>query len=91
MAYPGFPRDRDEQKGRMAIMFAQTPNDDLTPRPSRVIAEALVKRHGPSQITRRALRAGYPRQLTHVIVAACAATACDTKWVCEQSSSANRC
>ncbi|GIW04799.1 MAG: hypothetical protein KatS3mg059_1419 [Thermomicrobiales bacterium] len=71
-------------------MFVQPPNDDLTPRPSRVIAEALVERHGPSQITRRALRAGYPRQLTHVIVAACAATACDTKWVRKPSCSVHR-
>jgi hypothetical protein len=46
-------------------------------RPSRFIAEALVGRHGPRQITARANAIGLPNQLTKVIVVACTATATD--------------
>jgi hypothetical protein len=47
-------------------------------RPSRFIAEALVGRHGPRQITARANAIGLPNQLTKVIVVACTATATDS-------------
>jgi hypothetical protein len=46
-------------------------------RTSRFIAEALVGRHGPGQITARASEFGIPKPLTKVIVAACTATATD--------------
>jgi hypothetical protein len=59
-------------------MSAQPSLDDLVQRPSRVIAEALVARQGPTQITARAAALGLPRQLTQVILAACTATATDT-------------
>lgn len=48
-----------------------------SPRPSRVIAEALVERQGPRQIVRRAATLGLSRQLTEAMVAACCATAVD--------------
>lgn len=44
-------------------------------RPSRFIAEALVSRHSPRQITARASALGLSGQLTKVIVTACMATA----------------
>lgn len=50
---------------------------ESSPRPSRFIAEALIGRHGPRQITARANDIGLPKPLTKVIVAACAATATD--------------
>lgn len=46
-------------------------------RPSRVIAEALVDRQGPSQITARARRLGFSPSLTCAVVAACCQTAID--------------
>jgi hypothetical protein len=61
-------------------MIVHTPLGDPTPRPSHVIAEALVGRYGPRKITDLTSSLGYPRQLTHVILAACTATACDTSW-----------
>jgi hypothetical protein len=45
--------------------------------PSRVIAEALVDRQGPKQITARARRLGFPAPLTTAVVAACCSTAVD--------------
>jgi hypothetical protein len=51
---------------------------ESSPRPSRFIAEALIGRHGPRQITARANDIGLPTPLTKVIVAACAATATDS-------------
>jgi hypothetical protein len=45
--------------------------------PSRVIAEALVDRQGPQQITARARRLGFPPSLTTAVVAACCSTAVD--------------
>lgn len=53
--------------------------NEMTPSPrlSRFIAEALVGRHGPRQITARANAIGLPNQLTKVIVCACTATATD--------------
>jgi hypothetical protein len=58
-------------------MSSVIPTEDPTPRPSRVIAEALVQRHGPNRIADRASRLGYPPQLTRAMVAACCATAVD--------------
>ena len=49
--------------------------EDPTPRPSRLIAEALVQRYGPRRIANRAARCGFSAQLTNVMVVACAATA----------------
>src|SRR4051812_31068493 len=65
-------------KGIMRRMSAQTPMEEAAPRPSRVIAEALVGRYGPRQITARASSLGLPRQLTNAILAACTATAIDS-------------
>jgi hypothetical protein len=50
---------------------------ELSRTTARFIAEALVERHGPSQITERAKDIGLPKPLTKVIVAACAAAATD--------------
>ncbi|MGH2534149.1 MAG: hypothetical protein ACRDJW_17920 [Thermomicrobiales bacterium] len=59
-------------------MYAQPTHDGSSPqRPSRVIAEALVGRHGPTQIVARAAALGISRQLTQVIVCACTSTAID--------------
>lgn len=54
-----------------------TPSENQAPRPSRVIAEALVQRHGPHCIVDRASKLGLPPQLTRVMVVACSATALD--------------
>ncbi len=54
-----------------------TPSETQTPRPSRVIAEALVQRHGPDCIVARASKLGLPPQLTRAMVVACSATALD--------------
>lgn len=68
------------EKGIATDMLAPLPIGEPTPRPSRVIAEALVGRYGPRQITALTSSLGFPRQLTQVIVAACTSTACDTSW-----------
>ena len=64
-------------KGTVPPMLAATPFEELSPRPSRVIAEALVQRHGPRRIVDRAARLGLSPQLTRAMVAACGATAVD--------------
>jgi hypothetical protein len=56
-------------------MRPATPFEDPTPRPSQLIAEALVERLGPRRIAKRAARLGFSPQLTHVVVIACGATA----------------
>lgn len=58
-------------------MLVPFPFETSEPRPSRVIAEALVERHGPRQIVARAATLGLSRQLTHVILVACGATAAE--------------
>ena len=58
-------------------MRPTTTFEDSTPRPSRLIAEALVQRHGPRRIVARASQLGLPPQLTRAMVAACCATAVD--------------
>lgn len=40
-------------------------------RPSIVIAEALVDRHGPTEIVDRARQLGFSRDLTMAVVGAC--------------------
>ena len=40
-------------------------------RPSIVIAEALVDRHGPTEIVDRARQLGFSRNLTMAVVGAC--------------------
>ncbi|MDQ3043618.1 MAG: hypothetical protein M3R06_00495 [Chloroflexota bacterium] len=47
------------------------------PRLSLLIAEALVQRQSPGQITARALRLGLPRGLAQAMLAACCATSVD--------------
>ncbi len=58
-------------------MRAPTDLETTKTRPSQVIAEALVGRHSPSQITSRAATLGLPRPLTRAMVIACCATAVD--------------
>jgi len=43
------------------------------PRASRLIAEALVKRHSPSRLALKARRMGLSPQLTRTMVVACSA------------------
>jgi hypothetical protein len=52
---------------------ADLPSDDA-PRASRLIAEALVKRHSPTRIVLKARRMGLSRELTRTMVVACSAT-----------------
>ena len=58
-------------------MNVMSATEDRTPRPSRVIAEALVQRHGPGRIVAQAANLGFSPQLTRAMVAACCATAVD--------------
>ncbi len=58
-------------------MPAATAFEETAPRPSRLIAEALVQRHGPHRIAARAARHGLSPQLTRAMVAACGQTAVD--------------
>jgi len=61
-------------------LTAQPSPSDASPQASRVIAEALVERHGPRQIADRATELGLPEPLTNAIVCACASTAVDSSW-----------
>jgi len=61
----------------MPLMTPATPIELPRPRPSLVIAEALVARHGPHTIATRATLMGLSERLTRVMVAACGATAVD--------------
>jgi len=58
-------------------MPVPTVPEDATPRPSRLIAEALVQRHGPRRIVARANRHGLSPLLTQAMVVACCRTAVD--------------
>lgn len=58
-------------------MPAPTASEETTPSPSRLIAEALVQRHGPGRIVARANRHGLSPLLTHAMVVACCRTAVD--------------
>jgi hypothetical protein len=62
----------------MVTMRAPIPPEDRTPPVSRVIAEALVRRQGPSRIVTRATRLGLSPVLTRALVVACAAAALDS-------------
>lgn len=62
-------------EGEREAMRPATIIEDPAPRPSRLIAEALVQRHGPRRIVKRAARFGISTELTNVMVFACGATA----------------
>ena len=55
-----------------------TQHDVKSPRPTQVIAKALVERQGPRQIASQADQLGLPRSLTRAILAACCSTAVDS-------------
>jgi hypothetical protein len=59
------------------FMRAPIPAEERTPRVSRVIAEALVRRQGPRRIVTRATRLGLSPTLTRALVVACGASALD--------------
>lgn len=40
-------------------------------RPTQLVAEALIDRHDPEELTSRARRLGYSRDLTETVVAVC--------------------
>lgn len=44
---------------------------------SRFVAEALIARDGPQEISARAEQLGFPPTAKDVVVAACVSTACD--------------
>ena len=68
-------------------MTVRTASMTPQPQPSRVIAEALLQRHGPCRIVSRAASLGLSRQLTRVILVACGATAVDaTRTIQRQSA-----
>lgn len=58
-------------------MRPPTPAEDRSPRVSRVVAEALVRRQGPRRIVTRAARLGLSPALTRAMVVACGASALD--------------
>lgn len=58
-------------------MRAPIPVENRSPRVSRVIAEALVRRQGPRRIVTRAARLGLSPVLTRALVVACGASALD--------------
>ena len=60
-------------------MRAPIPAEEHAPRVSRVIAEALVRRQGPSRIVDRAARLGLSPTLTRAMVVACGASALDVQ------------
>ncbi len=62
----------------MVTMRAPIRPEDRTPPVSRVIAEALVRRQGPSRIVTRATRLGLSPVLTRAVVVACGASALDS-------------
>lgn len=61
-----------------------------TLRPSLVVAEALVDRHGPSQIVARARRHGFSNCLTSAVVAACCRTATENRSIPSSASASDR-
>ena len=62
----------------MVSMRARIRPKDRSPPVSRVIAEALVRRQGPSRIVTRAARLGLSPVLTRAVVVACGASALDS-------------
>lgn len=61
-------------------MMLPASSEEAALRPSQLIAEALLQRQGPGQITARAAALGFPRSLTKAIVIACTSTATDAAW-----------
>jgi hypothetical protein len=60
------------------MAHSSTPLDPVA-RPSRLVAEALVKRHGPKRIAQRAARYGISPELTRAMVLACGAVAIEPR------------
>jgi hypothetical protein len=69
-------------------MMPTPTQDDPGARPSRLIAEALVKRHGPRRIVQRAARQGCSPALTRAMVLACGAVAIEPRGDRRPSSTA---
>ena len=67
-------------------MMTAVTSEAHSPRPSQVIAEALVQRQGPGQIAARASALGFPRSLTRAIVIACTSTAVDPTYRAKSTS-----
>ena len=74
----------------MISMRAPIPPEDRIPPVSRVIAEALVRRQGPSRIVTRATHLGLSPVLTRAVVVACAASALDSDGVVIKSCQVER-
>jgi hypothetical protein len=70
-------------------MHAPIPVEERSPRVSRVIAEALVRRQGPLRIVTRAARLGLSPALTQAMVVVCAASALDIDGVRTQPREAS--
>ena len=68
---------RQSGKGLVSMRAPIRPEDRIPP-VSRVIAEALVRRQGPSRIVTRATHLGLSPVLTRAVVVACAASALDS-------------
>lgn len=75
-------------KGRVD-MRPPIPAEDRSPRVSRVVAEALVRRQGPRRIVSRAARLGLSPVLTRALVAACGASALDIDGLVAQQRAAD--
>ncbi len=60
-------------------MSAAPQSHTSAPALPRLVAEALVGRHGPRQIEERACEMGLPTPAAKVVVAACAACSCDSR------------
>lgn len=58
-------------------MLVAHPESERETRVSRVVAEALVRRHGPLRLAVRATRIGCSPELTRTLVVACSAAALD--------------
>src|ERR671912_1528408 len=82
------PRSPTQFGKGMVSMRAPIPAEDRIPPVSRVIAEALVRRQGPSRIVTRATRLGLSPVLTRAVVVACAASALDSDGIVTKQRSA---
>lgn len=54
--------------------------DGQVMRPSHLVAIALVERHGPDEIARRASELGISKSLTEAMITVCVRTAVDIEW-----------
>ena len=72
-------------------MMADASLDELDPTFSRFIAEALIARDGPQEISARAEELGLSPIEKTIAVCACAATACDcssiVSWTVSEAAS----